>query len=358
MSDDHIVLCGYWIGMKMHDIERNHIAVVAPSSPATLIGPAVHEQAMRRINAEFGLPPVEYPSAKEKLSAQQRANDINSASKQQHCKAIFAVVGGNDSITLLKHFNREVLANSRTPFVGYSDNTAIHNFLWKLGRTSYYGGSTQVQLGPGPFVDPIQSDSIKKVLEGTGSLELVKPSDYEVRGKDWRSPLALIEGGPRSPYPDYLWAGDRKISKGRSWGGCVQTLLQLAVMNELPTPQQLTSAILFLELSDEHIGDSNVLKFVRALGEAGYFHVVGAVLFGLPPHSRNQGAEQEARPHPSAATKLLRAVSREIGNYNDELPRVLGIPIGHLRPQYVIPYGGTIEVNGINRTVTVFYEPR
>lgn len=136
----------------------------------------------------------------------------------------------------------------------------------------------------------------------------------------------------------------------------MQTLLQLAVMNELPTPRQLRDTVLFLELSDEHLGDGNVLKLVRAFGETGYFNAVAAVLFGLPPHSRSQGAEQAAAPDPGAATKLLSAVSSEIGNYNDELPRVLGVPIGHLRPQYVIPYGGTIEVDGINRTVTVFYE--
>ncbi|AWB85001.1 LD-carboxypeptidase [Corynebacterium liangguodongii] len=343
--------------MTRSDIVRSHIAVVAPSLQAALIGPAVHKQAMRRITSEFGFPPVEYPSVREALSAQQRADDINSASTQQNCKAIFAVAGGNDSITLLKYLDRNALSTSRTPFVGYSDNTAIHNFLWKLGRTSYYGGSTQIQLGPGPSVDPIQSGSIKNVLKGKGSLELLRPSHYEVRGKDWHSPLALTEGGLRSPYPEYLWAGDPKITKGRSWGGCVQTLLQLAVMNELPTPRQLRDAILFLELSDEHLGDGNVLKLVRAFGEAGYFNAVGAILFGLPPHSISQGPAKLAVPNPSAATNLLSAVSSEIGRYNDKLPRVLGVPIGHLRPQYVIPYGGTIEVDSINRTVRVYYEP-
>lgn len=356
MKAAQIVLTEKLNEMTRPDIIRRHIAVVAPSLQAALIGPAVHKQAMRRIGSEFGFPPVEYQSVREPLSAQQRANDINRASKQRNCKAIFAVAGGNDSITLLKYLDRNVLATSRTPFVGYSDNTAIHNFLWKIGRTSYYGGSTQIQLGPGPSIDPIQSGSIKKVLEGKGYLELLKPSHYEVRGIDWHSPLALTEGGLRSPYPEYLWAGEPKITKGRSWGGCVQTLLQLAVMNELPTPLQLRGAILFLELSDEHLGDGNVLKLVRAFGEAGYFNAVGAVLFGLPPHSISQETAQLAVPNPSAATKLLSAVSSEIGKYNDELPRVLGVPIGHLRPQYVIPYGGTIEVDGVNKTVRAYYE--
>lgn len=351
-----VLLYGNVNKMTIDDIRCSHIAVVSPSTPAALIGPAVHEQAMRRINDEFMFPPVEYPSVRKKLSARQRAEDINSASAQGSCKAIFSVVGGNDSILLLKYLDRGLLADSRIPFVGYSDNTAIHNLLWKLGRTSYYGGSTQVQIGPGPSIDPIQSSSIKKILEGKGSLELVKPNYYEVRGKDWQSPLALTEGGIRSSYPDYIWAGDRRISKGRSWGGCIQTLLQLAVMNELPTLSQLRDAILFFELSDEHIGDGNVLKIIRSFGEARYFNTAGAVLFGLPPHSKRKDLGQVTVPNPSGAIELLRIISNEIGGYSNGLPRVLGVPIGHLRPQYIIPYGGMIEVDGIRRTVRVFYE--
>ncbi|WP_126416621.1 LD-carboxypeptidase [Trueperella bialowiezensis] len=347
--------------MTSQHIDRRHVAVVAPSTPAALIGPAVHAQAMRRIRDKFQLPPVEYPSVRESLPARERAADINVASSRGDCAAIFAVVGGNDSITLLKHLDPDALAASRVPFVGYSDNTAICNFLWKLGRTSFYGGSTQVQLGAGPSVDQMHAASLKKVLAGTGSLELARPADYEVRGHDWQSPIALTEGGLRAPYPDYLWDGEARIVTGRSWGGCVQTLLQLAIMNELPSPDQLCGAILFFELSDEHLGEGNVLKFVRAFGEAGYFDVVGAVLFGLPPHSRDGGQiihddEQRLAPDPAEATAFLGAISAEIGRYQPGLPRVLGLPIGHLRPQYVIPYGGKIEVDAVNRKVTAFYD--
>lgn len=336
--------------------KSDHIAVVAPSTPAALIAPAVHKQAMGRIRDHFELPPVEYPSVREMLSARKRAEDINNASANVYCKAIFAVVGGNDSIRLTKYLDREILIRSKVPYVGYSDNTAIHNFLWKLGRTSYYGGSTQVQLGPGPYVDSIQLLSLRKVLKQSGSLELRQPFEYEVRGKDWCSSQALSQMGIRAPYPEYLWAGDSTIVHGSSWGGCIQTLLQIAIMNGLPTPEQLQGAVIFLELSDEKLGDGNVLKFIRAFGERGYFNHVGAVLFGLPPHAVNDNGSEVICPNPEAAIDFLSSISDEIGQYNPNLLRVLGLPIGHVRPQYIIPYGGKIEVDGINKRVTVIYD--
>ena len=296
---------------------------------------------------------IEYPSVKSGLGSYLRAKDINDASSVDDCRAIFSVVGGDDSITLLKYLDREKLATSAAPFVGYSDNTAIHNYLWKLGRVSYYGGSTQVQLGAGSHIDCEQLASISNVLRGTGALEIMRPESYEVRGCDWSSPLALTEGGMKAPYPNYIWDGAREVIRGRSWGGCIQTIMQLGIMNELPDVRQLDGAVLFLELSDDHLGDGNVLKIIRALGEAGYFEKAGALLFGLPPRTVQRA--ERFYPQPGEAVNFLRSVSREIGYYNHRLPRVLGLPIGHLRPQYIIPYGGTIEVDAINRKVKAFY---
>ncbi len=36
------------------------------------------------------------------------------------------------------------------PFLGYSDNTNLLSWLWTQGVAAFYGGSTQVHLGPGP----------------------------------------------------------------------------------------------------------------------------------------------------------------------------------------------------------------
>ena len=50
------------------------------------------------------------------------------------------------------------------PFFGYSDNTSLLNWLWSLGISGYYGGSTQVHLGAGPRIDDVHLASLKAAL--------------------------------------------------------------------------------------------------------------------------------------------------------------------------------------------------
>ena len=56
------------------------VAVLSPSFAAPAVFPAVHEEAMRRLRAEFGLEPVEYPTTR-RLHAdpRDRAADLMAA---------------------------------------------------------------------------------------------------------------------------------------------------------------------------------------------------------------------------------------------------------------------------------------
>lgn len=333
---------------------KGYVAVVAPSVAVSVIGPAVHRQAMARVKELFRLPIKEGASVWDGASPEQRAAEINHAMTDPECAAVLAVAGGNDSIRLLRHLDPEALAGSAVPFIGYSDNTAIHNFLWRLGKRSFYGGSTQVQVGPGPGMDPEHVASLGAAVAGRGAIELSAPAAYEVRGVEWQNPRALDSYGNRVEFPPYVWEGARRAVRGRTWGGCLQTLVQLAVMGQLPEPSELAGAVMFLELSDEPLGDGNVCKLVRALGEAGYFDAVAALALALPPHSVT-GPGGQVSPDPAKAHALLAEMSEQVGAYNPDLTRVLGLPIGHQRPQYVIPYGGELLIDARRREVTAFY---
>ena len=91
-----------------HDLVRppkarpgERIAVLSPSFAAAGAFPAVHEQAMRRLTEVTGLIPVEYPTTR-KVGAtpQERAADINAAFADPAIRAVLAVIGGEDQITL------------------------------------------------------------------------------------------------------------------------------------------------------------------------------------------------------------------------------------------------------------------
>jgi muramoyltetrapeptide carboxypeptidase LdcA involved in peptidoglycan recycling len=63
---------------------------------------------------------------------------------------------------------------------------------------------------------------------------------------------------------------------------------------------------------------------------------------------------------PAEERARLRAEQRDvivelIGRYNSEAVVCVGIPFGHTRPQWIIPHGGAITVDGTARRVVADY---
>jgi muramoyltetrapeptide carboxypeptidase LdcA involved in peptidoglycan recycling len=44
-----------------------------------------------------------------------------------------------------------------------------------------------------------------------------------------------------------------------------------------------------------------------------------------------------------------------IGRYNPDAVVCVGVPFGHTRPQWILPHGGTVMVDGAARRVTADY---
>ena len=84
----------------------DRVAVVSPSFAAPAVAPAVHEQAMRRLQEVTGLVPVEYPTTRRlDASAVDRAADLNAAFGDPEIRAVLATIGGNDQITVIPHLD-------------------------------------------------------------------------------------------------------------------------------------------------------------------------------------------------------------------------------------------------------------
>jgi len=346
-----------------HDLVRppkaargDRIAVLSPSFAAAGAFPAVHEQAMRRLTEVTGLIGVEYPTTR-KVGATplERAADINAAFADPEIRAILAVIGGEDQITVIPHLDAGLVRHDPKPFLGTSDNTNIHHWLWASGIASFYGGSSQVHLGPGPAVDDIHARSLRAALVEGGTLEITDPGESEDIGVDWADPRALDSFGDREPTEPWSWHGPARTVTGRTWGGCIEVIEWILTAGRFPFgPDVLDGGVLIIETSEELPPARNVGWIVRALGERGILGAVGAVLVGRPPVSdfaRRPPAEERAR---------LRAEQRDvvveiIGQYNPEAVVCVGIPFGHTRPQWILPHGGTITVDGAARRVTADY---
>jgi muramoyltetrapeptide carboxypeptidase LdcA involved in peptidoglycan recycling len=147
------------------------VAVVSPSFAAPGCFPAVHEVAMRRLREEFGLVPVEYPTTRHLgASPEARASDPTAAFADPQIGAVLATIGGDDQLTVLPFLDAGLFAASPKPFIGYSDNTNLLNWLWNLGIAGYHGGSTMVHLGRPDGLHPVSAGSLRAALFDTGDL--------------------------------------------------------------------------------------------------------------------------------------------------------------------------------------------
>lgn len=333
----------------------DRVAVLSPAFAAPAVAPALHEQALRRLSDLTGLVPVEFPTTRRlDASPEDRAADVNAAFADPGIRAIVATIGGDDQVLVVPHLDPTLALADPKPFLGYSDNTNILNWLWSLGIPGYYGGSTAVHLGPGPAVDDVHLRSLRAALLDRATLEITEPGESEDVGRRWDDPRALSEYGERSPVVPWSWAGPQRVVSGRTWGGCLEVLDQLALADRLPSVADLQGAILLVETSEERPSASGVKRWMRGLGERGVLSAVAGVVVARPPVS-----DFEVHPSPSEAQALRDAqrdaVIEQVARYNPDGVVVVGPPFGHTRPQWIVPYGGTMTLDAPARRVLAAY---
>lgn len=335
----------------------DQVAVVSPSFAAPGVAPAVHEQAMRRLTDLTGLVPVEYPTTRQVgASARARARDLNEAFADPQIRAVLATVGGEDQITVVPHLDADAVRADPKPFLGYSDNTNLLNWLFVEGVSGFYGGSTQVHLGAGPAVDAVHAASLRAALLDGGRLELTDPGESEDLGWDWDDPRALVEHGIREPTEPWRWAGPAEVVTGPTWGGCIEVLQWLLTAGRFTSDLSvLEGGVLLLESSEELIPAREFGFILRSLGERGVLAAVSAVVVARPPTSsfeRRPPDQERARQRAAQAETTIELVDR----YGSGTVVVVGVPFGHTRPQWIVPYGGDLTVDGRNRTVWASYD--
>jgi muramoyltetrapeptide carboxypeptidase LdcA involved in peptidoglycan recycling len=331
------------------------VAVVSPSFAAPEFYPAIHEQAMRRLTEITGLIPVEYPTTRRTSTPKERAQDVNDAFADPSIRAVLAVIGGEDQITVVPHLDPALIAADPKPFLGYSDNTNILNWLWNNGITGFYGGSTQVHLGPGPAVDPSHEASLRAALLTGERIQVTEPGISEDVGKSWDDPAALTEFGDRDVTEPWAWAGPARSVTGPTWGGCIEVIQWMLTAGRFPqSPDVLNGGVLLLETSEELIPAKEFGWILRSLGERGVLGAVDAVLVARPPSS---DLERRLTPAESAAHRSEQrdTTIETTAAYNPEAVVCVGPPFGHTRPQWILPYGGTITVDGTTQTVWADY---
>ncbi|MGI8999663.1 MAG: S66 family peptidase [Candidatus Limnocylindria bacterium] len=332
------------------------IAIVSPSFAAPGIFPDVHELGMLRLRAELGLVPVEYPTTRRVgSSARDRAADLMSAFTDPRIKAVMATIGGDDQLTVLPHLDPNAVAAHPKPFFGYSDNTNLLNWLWTLGIVSYHGGSTMVHLGRAGNPHPVSLDSLRSALFTTDEVELTPVDEFGEDEIDWGSPPALHTAPPMRPSDGWTWHNASATIDGPTWGGNLEILhWNLATSRWIRQVEDYAGCILVLETSEEMPSAVEVGRMLRNMGERGLLAQFPAIVVGRAKASvfTNPKTDDERSAYVDGQRN---AVLMAVEMYRPDAMVVFGVDVGHTDPQWIIPYGGRMRINGSRRTIHVQY---
>ncbi|WP_127500027.1 S66 family peptidase [Actinoplanes solisilvae] len=334
----------------------DRVAIVSPSWAGPGVFPVRHEQAMRRLRDDFGLVPVEFATTRVPGStAADRAADLMAAFADPSIRAVFATIGGDDQITVLPHLDPAPFRADPKPFFGYSDNTNLLNWLWMHGVAGYHGGSTLVHLANGGGVDPEHAASLRAALFDTVDLPIVPLEEFSDEELRWDDPASLTTPGPTAPSPGWHWHQPTTVVTAPTWGGSVEILSwNLAAGRWILPPERYAGAILLLETSEELPSAESVFRVLRNAGERGLLRQFPAVLVAAA-----KASNREHRP-PQAERARYRdeqrdAVLRALADYNPEAMAVFGLDFGHTSPQWILPYGGRMTVDGPGRRVVAHF---
>ena len=262
-------------------------------APAGALSPEALETAMERIR-ELGLEPrpcSRVLARRDYLAGadEVRLEDLRSALADPGTRAVFALRGGYGTARLLPFLDLSFLRSRPKAVIGFSDLTALHLALDRLGIVSFHGP-----------------------MPGVGEW-----SDYERAGL-WRALGGGLPGEIPLPQGEALPAGE---ARGPLVGGNLSVLAA-----SLGTPWEVRTAGRILLLEEVGEAPYRIDRLLNQLRQAGKLSRVRGILLG------------EVAGVPPTDALRVEEVFRE---YLDGLgvPVLRGLPFGHGSRRGTLPLG-------------------
>ena len=204
-------------------------------------------------------------------------------------------------------------------------------------------------------VHPVSLASLRHALFDHDLVE-VRPverfTDLQCR---WEDPSTLVNPLPTTPEPGWHWHNATSVVSAPTWGGNLEIVhWNLAANRWILSNDEYAGCVLMLETSEEMPSADAVFEMLRNVGERGLLGQFAAVVFAKAK------AWHTHAPLDDAARTVWRAdqeaaVSRALATYNPDAMFVYGPDFGHTDPQYVLPYGGVMTIDGPAQRIFVQY---
>lgn len=285
--------------------QGSRVAVVSPASAAKV---ELVEAAAERL-LHFGYRPLLMPHALSRGplyyagTAEQRVSDLHAAFADNEFDGVLCTRGGWGSAELLPRLDAELVRAHPKVFVGYSDHTSLHAWLWNEFRMmSFYAPMVAADWSKRGGVDEV---TWRAAVEGKGK--------WSVGPKDG---MRCIRDG---------------VAEGRLLGGCLSIVTQA-----LGTPWALRieePSVLFLEdIGTKPYQWDRMLQHLRA---AGMLANVRGIVLG------DMSANVEPQEMELLEAACLHALSGFIG------PVAIGLRSGHVSGgNRSLPLGAWVRLSG------------
>jgi muramoyltetrapeptide carboxypeptidase LdcA involved in peptidoglycan recycling len=212
-----------------------------------------------------------------------------------------------------------------------------------------------VHLGRGGRTHPVSVGSLRSALFTTNEVELEPVEAFAEDPIAWDTAPALTDEPPMRPADPWIWHNAETVVEGPTWGGNLEVLhWNLAAGRWIRPARDYAGCVLLLETSEEMPPATEVFRMLRNLGERGVLEQVAAVVVGRPKASTfpTPSSDEERRNYVAGQRE---AILRALEMYCVGTMAVFGPDIGHTDPQWVVPYGGPMRLDGRNRTIHVRY---
>ena len=319
----------------------DRIAAVSLSWGGPSVFPHRYEAGKRQLEAAFGVKVVEvrHALADDAWLAshpEARARDLMEAFADPSIRAIVSTIGGDDSIRLLPFLDLAVIRDNPKIFLGYSDSTVTHLACFKAGLVTFYGPAIMAGFGENGGLFAYMESSIRRMLFVAEPAGLIPPNTdgWTCERLDWAVPELQTQKRRLCPSSGWRWLQGKGLARGRLIGGCLEVLDWLRGSSVWPGMSVWRESILFLELSEEAIPPSAVIRILRSIAATGALQATRAILFGRP-----YGEPKTFEEYDSA----LLQVCHELGLR--DLPIVTQMDFGHTDPMFTLPYGIEVELD-------------
>lgn len=304
---------------------NDEIRIVAPSRSLAIISKETRDIATNRfvdlglklsfsknceIIDEFNSSPIE-----------QRIEDLHEAFLDPKVKAIFTVIGGENSNQLLKYIDYSIIKNNPKILCGYSDTTALSNAIYKKTGLITYSGPAYSTLGMLKGID-YSIEYIKKCLFNNDLFSVTNPTQ-------WSDDPWFMDQENRKFYDD---DGIKVLNHGKAEGTIIGgNLCTLNLLQGSEFMPSLNNSILFIE-DDELTFPENFDRDLQSLIHQKDFDKVKGIVIG------------KFQIKSDVSDLLLEKIIKTKKELSS-IPILNNVSFGHSTPHICFPIGGIVQID-------------